>query len=290
MARHEDIVNTIWDDLDHLGNDAFFLYVWSFTNTKCGMAGIYPVTRRKLVEGRFADEQLTAALAELEGDEKLFYLDGVLWNKGRVSRLYGFDKEKLSRTIAESIAKDLRAIAPTNPLLARWFERYGDHPNLSEYVAPLRPPAGGRGGGTQPQSQSQVGRGSTGGPQTPHSHSQSQGQGQSQSPDDQSPSKFPEVFAALERVAFARNLTAPKVPATLEACEEFSHLDLDGEAAKFAHYWTEGPGEKKPLADVAWGWRNWLGKVRDDGPKIRKVTTAEREAYDSGANVFEVQV
>lgn len=174
MARNENVVNTIWDDLDHLGDDAFMLYIWSFTNTKCGMAGMYPVTRRKLIEGRFDEARLTAALAELEADDKLFYTDGVLWNKARVSNLSGYGDGKLSEFIAKSIAKDLRSISPSNPLLAQFIERYGSHPKLEGLLTPFRP----SGEGLSSQSQSQMGRGSSEGLETLTWQGQGRGQGQ----------------------------------------------------------------------------------------------------------------
>lgn len=125
MARREDIVNTFWDEVDHLSDDGTMLYLWSWTNTKCGMAGIYRIARRKLIEGRFSEDRLSAALAELEEDGKLFYEDGVLWCAARVKRL-----SSIHETIAKSIAKDLGEIDPSHPLFRRFVERYGGHPNL----------------------------------------------------------------------------------------------------------------------------------------------------------------
>lgn len=174
MARNENVVNTIWDDLDHLGDDAFMLYIWSFTNTKCGMAGMYPVTRRKLIEGRFDEERLAAALAELAADDKLFYIDGVLWNKARVSNLSGFKDGRLSEHIAKSIAKDLRSISPSNPLLAQFIERYGSHPKLEGLLTPFRPSPD----PLNPQSSSQTGRPSSEGLETLPWQGRGRGQGQ----------------------------------------------------------------------------------------------------------------
>jgi hypothetical protein len=125
VARREDIVNTIWDELDHLSDDGLMLYIWSWTNTKCGMAGIYKVARRKLVEGRFSEERLDAALAELEEEGLLRYVNGVLWNCARVKRL-----SAISQNIAKSIAKDLGEIDPANPIVAEFVSRYGGHPEL----------------------------------------------------------------------------------------------------------------------------------------------------------------
>ncbi|HEY6731938.1 MAG TPA: hypothetical protein VI039_13060 [Solirubrobacterales bacterium] len=246
MARHEDVVNTIWDDLDHLSNNAFMLYVWSFTNTKCGMAGLYPVTRRTLLEGRLSGDDLDAALAELDADDKLFYVDGVLWNKARVSHLAGFKKGKLSDFIARAIIKDLKAVSSSNPLVARFIERYSGHPSLEG----LRTVLGPSGEGLDSVLQS----GAAEGLQTLQGQRQGQGQGE--------PSEYSPVLAKLDQVAFARGAKGPKVDAAIGACEQFSHLDLSAEAERFAHYWIDGPGEKRGLADVSWAWRGWLERVR----------------------------
>jgi hypothetical protein len=259
VARHEWIVNTIWDDLDHLSDDAFMLYMWSFTNTKCGMAGIYPVTRRKLIEGRFETERLTAALAELEDDGKLYYVDGVLWNKARVSHLSGYQKSTLSEFMARSIAKDLKQIDPANPLLLKFLDRYSGHPCLEAHLTPFRPSPEG------PQTRRKS-RPPAEGPETLQRQRQGQGQSPSSSGED-SPSANTEVFAALERVAFARGRPSPKVDATDRICEQFAQLDLAAEAEKFAHYWTEGPGGKRAIDDVAWSWRQWLDRVRAPAAK-----------------------
>lgn len=130
MARREDIMNTIWEELDHLSDDAFMLYVWSWTNLKCGMGGIYRVARRKLIEGRFSEERLSAALAELEEDGCLFYVDGVLWCKARVKRL-----SMISENIAKSIVNDLKEIDPSNPLHERFVQTYGGHPKIEPLLS-----------------------------------------------------------------------------------------------------------------------------------------------------------
>ena len=80
---------------------------------------------------------------------------------------------------------------------------------------------------------------------------------------EEPPDSHQEIVRALDAVAFARGAPSPKVPAVLTACAEFAQHDLAAEVAKFAHYWTEGPGERRALADVAWSWRGWLGKVRE---------------------------
>jgi hypothetical protein len=167
VARREDIVNTFWDEVDHLSDDAVMLYIWSWTNTKAGMAGIYRIARRKLVEGRFDEERLSTALAELEDDGKLFYKDGVLWCVARVKRL-----SSIHETIAKSIAKDLGEIDAGHPLLQRFVEKYGSHPNLDDLLTLFRPsPEGPQDPGPKPNSRPSLdppervhGRGSGNGP------------------------------------------------------------------------------------------------------------------------------
>lgn len=269
MARHEDIVNTIWDDLDHLSNDAFMLYVWSWTNVKCGMAGIYRISRRRLLEGRLETPALDAALAELEADDKLYYLDGVLWSKARVSHLSGFHKGRLSDVIVRSIVKDLRTIDRDNPLLMKFAARYGDHPSLEGHLTVYRPsPEGHQLGSTSGESD---------GLQTV----QGQGQGQGQGIEDP---VLRSVIAKLEQVAFAHSLSSPSVTAVADLCQQFAGVDLDAKVAKFAHYRT-GPGAKRemPGRDVVWAFRIWLESEREPEPKVSRVTTPSRDRsrYDA---------
>jgi hypothetical protein len=283
MARNEDIVNTIWDDLDHLGDDAFMLYVWSWTNLKCGMAGIYPVARRKLIEGRFDDARLTAALAELEGDEKLFYLEGVLWNKARVSRLSGYVNSKLSETIAKSIARDLKQIKPANPLLGRFLERYGSHPNLEGELAPFRPPLG----GLIDQVAEPNRRPSRGGLETPPCQGEGQGQGEGlvnqEEREKEIPGEHRVVLGRLDQVAFSRSLPPPKIEAAVKAIGEFGDRDLDIESDRFAHYYTEGAGENRPMRDVVEKWREWLRSAPSKVNATRRAGTKKSSTKDRAA-------
>lgn len=84
------------------------------------------------------------------------------------------------------------------------------------------------------------------------------------------PDHLAAVFTSLEQVAFKRQITSPRTPATAKACEDFPDRDLEAEASNFAHYWTEGPGEKRDLKDIAWAWRNWLKKADAAEPKVTK--------------------
>jgi hypothetical protein len=267
VARHEDIVNTIWDELDHLSDDAFMLYVWSWTNLKCGMAGIYKVARRKLVEGRLnEDGRLEPALAELESDGRLYYLDGVLWCVARVKRL-----SMISENIAKAVAKDLREIDPANPLVDRFIERYGNHPKLEPHLSLNRP-------SHEPQAIGSVDgirRGSPEGRLTLPCQGQGQGQGKNQ--------VVLEVLERLERVTFSRKLPSVNPNTVAKACRDFGDRDLDAESDKFAHYWIDGAGESRRLKDVGGAWRNWLRRSAAPPPSKPKI---DRSAYDAKTQVL----
>jgi hypothetical protein len=123
MPRPEDIRNTIWLDLDGLSNDAIYLYIWSWTNERCGMSGIYSCPRRYLFEGRLDAEVLTAALEECETAGKLRYEDGVLWSVTRVKRL----PWKTTQT-AKAIVTELGELDRDNPIHAEFVEKYDGYP------------------------------------------------------------------------------------------------------------------------------------------------------------------
>lgn len=98
--------------------------------------------------------------------------------------------------------------------------------------------------------------------------------------DSSSVGPYADVLAKLDAVAFTRNIVSPKVAPVTEVCDAYSHLSLGAEVAKFAHYYTEGPGATKPLTDVAWAWRGWLERAKDDGPKITKKAGKDFSKYD----------
>lgn len=143
VSRREDVDNVIWQDADFdaLSNEAQLLYLWSFTNPRCGMAGIYQVPRRQLLEGRLDSVALDAALDELAAARFAVYEDGVLWVRTRVKHL-----RTQSPQIAKSIATDLDKVPANHPLLAAfveenrggWLDPFGtlDRPSQLRSVEP----------------------------------------------------------------------------------------------------------------------------------------------------------
>jgi hypothetical protein len=122
VSRNENIDNAIWDDPEFvaLSPYATLLYLWGFTNPRCGMAGLYKVTTRPMLESKVPDDALRDALGELADLNFAFYEDNVLWVRSRVKHL-------LSRSpkIARSIAIDVLKIPPKHVLRVRFLERYG---------------------------------------------------------------------------------------------------------------------------------------------------------------------
>ncbi len=139
MGRNEDFDNALWSQprFEELSADASLLYIWSWTNPRCGMAGLYEVGRRAMTESKVTLDHLDAALGELGTGRFALYEEGVLWVVSRVKRL-----RTKSVQMAKAVAKDVARIDTAHPLRVAWSEKYGAdawligalgeaHPNLT---------------------------------------------------------------------------------------------------------------------------------------------------------------
>jgi hypothetical protein len=124
MSRIEDFDNGIWShpDFEELSRQAAWLYIWSWTNPRCDMAGIYQVGKRAMTESRVELCDIDVALAELAAVDFAYYEDGVLWISSRVKRL-----RSKSPRMAIGVARDFAKVPVGHPLRARWLSMYGDH-------------------------------------------------------------------------------------------------------------------------------------------------------------------
>lgn len=131
--RREDIKNAIWDDedFDALSNDAALLYLWSFTNPRCGMAGVYRIKRRHLCEGRLSGDDLEAALDELARSGHLHYVDGYVWVRTRVKHL-----RTKGEPMMKSIVKDVSSLPKGHPFCEAFLTEY--EPQWAELGVALR--------------------------------------------------------------------------------------------------------------------------------------------------------
>lgn len=140
--RREDIENAIWDDedFDALSNDAALFYLWSFTNPRCGMAGVYKCKRRHLCEGRLTERKLTNVLAELAESRHVYYVDGVLWVRTRVKHL-----RTKGEPMQKSILKDLNGLEIDHPIRLAFITEYRNS-WMGQAVRELEGPDGVEGG------------------------------------------------------------------------------------------------------------------------------------------------
>lgn len=132
MARGEFVHNDIWEELEPLTQDAACLYLWSFTNSRCNMAGLYKVSERSMLESKVPARRLGKALQELEDLGFAFYRLPWLWVKGRIRRLHSTHKN-----IGKAVAKDVSQLEADHPLRVMLLERYAEKPWLKEFLGPL---------------------------------------------------------------------------------------------------------------------------------------------------------
>ena len=131
MARREDIDTGMWSDPDFmdLGPVAKSVYVWTFTNHRCGMAGIYKVGRRAIeLETGWDGPVLDDGLAELEAARFAFYDGRVMFVRSRVKHL-----RTKSPSIATAIFRDLESVGE-HPFRELWYAENADQQWVSGVV------------------------------------------------------------------------------------------------------------------------------------------------------------
>ena len=129
------IVTDIWDgSLADLSAGAKLVYLWSFTNPRCGMSGIYKCKRSRMqAEVGLCDEDLDAALSELDGVGYLRYDDERVFVIARTRHL-------LTQTIqiAKSIIGDLREMDADHPFRAEFIATYREFSWLRELLSEVQ--------------------------------------------------------------------------------------------------------------------------------------------------------
>lgn len=300
MARHEDFHNTFWGhpDVEELSADATLLFIWSWTNPRCGMAGIYEVGRRAMAECKVPIERLDSALEELAAAGKLFYQDGVLLIAKRVARL-----RTKSPQVAKSVVKDLLQIPDGHPLRGVWLHRYGRDSWLKAALS---------------EAHVNLGRTSTEAHGNPHRHRDNlslthsslephQGLLNSGSDSDSGrdgsqgakavdarkskrvdpnalPADFPaelvpvaeQVLAKLERLQAERGGNEPTLRGVGLAIINHSNRDHVAVAGDLEHWATVGRGQARAIHDWPKQYGNFLAKATPGTPTRTGLTAAER--------------
>ena len=137
MSRLNDVHSGIWgkDEWLDLSPNAKLLYLWSFTNPRCGMSGIYDVPRRVVaVETGMSLADVDGALRELVEARYVVCEGSVLFVRTRVKHL----RQKTVQ-IAKSIAGDLRRLGPEHPVHKAFLDEYSDFVDYPDLVAQIRP-------------------------------------------------------------------------------------------------------------------------------------------------------
>lgn len=131
MSRLEDVSTALWEDedFDALSPDAKLTYLWSFTNDRCGMSGLYRVKRRSLVEGALPTKRRDDAIKELEEAGFLRYVEGWLWVRSRVKHL-----RTKGTKMATSVVRDLHRTPENHPLRSAFLSEYVENSWVSKWL------------------------------------------------------------------------------------------------------------------------------------------------------------
>lgn len=271
MSRTEDIDNGIWSDPDfeELSPDATLLYLWSWTNPRCGMAGIYKVSHRTMShECKVAQQAVPDALEELSTAGMLFYEQNVLWVRARVKRL-----RARSPQMAKAVVKDLRNVPDTHPLKARFVDTYGAAPWLKDALSETYAE------GIDRVSENPISKGNpdtVSGP-SPDGPGTGQGTGQGDREEEGTteqregsplPDDFPDelrphlrvVWRVLTKLAERHRSKAVTPAALANVVMARQHKPLVMAAYDCAAHWND---RKQPLKDPVAAYRNWLDRTDD---------------------------
>lgn len=272
MSRREDIDNGIWSDADFhaLTPDAKLIYVWSFTNPRCGMAGLYKVVPGAIsLETGIDNDRLTAALQELHDARFVLYARGVLWVRSRVKHL-----RTKTPQIAKSIARDVEQIGDS-PLTRLFLAEYAGLGWLADPLQTLtrQSPDRHRNHGEQGVSGEPhvtVGGGSGDPPgygQGREVEKNGPSRARKAAPVDELPDELPERLHAVAREVHARLLRLherkprsirPPLAAVGRVLMSLPDRDHVTVADDVEHYWTFGAGQNKSMRDVVATYRNRL--------------------------------
>lgn len=255
MARNEDVNTFFWEDedVDSLSDDAAFLYLWSFTNERCNMAGLYAVKSRHILEGRMTPARRDAALAELSERNFLYYADGWLWVRSRVKNL-----NTKGELMARSVINAINRVPAGHPLRAAFLTEYLENHWISKRLAEAdfetpsntlpNPSEGlqGKGKGLRDKEKATEKR---------------------KGPDpDALPDGFPAhlipsartAFKILRRTAEAKGSNPVTVLAVGRAIESRPDRDHAKVASDLEHWCCSGRGQNKPAKDIVARYRTFL--------------------------------
>jgi hypothetical protein len=257
VARGEFVLHEIWEELGDVSANAMLLYLWSFTNARCNMAGLYRVSERSMLESKVSRRALPGALEELRRGGFLFYEDGVMWVRARAKRIHTHHPN-----MAKSIARDVDQLSADHPLRARFLEHYRDHPWLRPALSGF--PLHKRDAGDSTDTLVRV---PTAVQCSEEKEEQPTAQGEVDAepelPDELRPFLEP-VLVTLRRVAATKpGATLPILAAVAGVLRRYPTKDFIPTAEDYAHWSIHGRGASRSVKDVVAQYRNWLAKEPD---------------------------
>lgn len=294
MSRREDLDNAIWSDPDFeaLSANATLLYLWSFTNPRCGMAGMYKVSHRTMTESKVSLDAIGATLEELAEAGFAFYEDSVLWVRTRVKHL-----RSRSPQMAKAVVADLEKVTVRHPLRVKFHTEYKSDQWLGKYLpGPYDDPNGNL-------SKKPIGKGDSdrvSGP-SPEGPGQGQGQGQGGSSTKQTtkgnvdqseapPSlpevllvRLPEVLTILRGVWDVRGGREPQERGVGLAMLRNPKADHVAVARQLEHWLLAGNGQHASTADIAKRFGDWCADAPASRPQavISPVSELDRKRLES---------
>jgi hypothetical protein len=278
VSRREDIDNAIWGDpvFEGLSVEAKLLYLWSFTNPLCGMAGLYRVSPMRMQrETGLTAQRWAKATRELQEAALVFYERSWLWCRSRVKYL-----RTRTPNMATSIMADVGKLDPNDPLRHRFVDEYVHCDWLvkkggeawQDFVATTRAvePNPAYHGHT-------MGEGSRtlqGTARAREKRTTTTPQGEVDSlPDDLDPqlqTPAGETKRVLDRVFHAKGGTVPPTLAAVgRAVASFPRRDHVGEAEKLEHWLVHGSGRRQANKDVVARYRTWLERADEQTPPAK---------------------
>jgi hypothetical protein len=274
VSRRESVDNAIWGDpkFAALTANARYLYLWTFTNPRCGMAGVYKlsVNQAALETGLQADD-VRAALDELGERRYVLVHDDVVWVRTRVKQL-----ATKTPQVARSIAKDLAKIDPANPVIAAFADEYKRVDWLRHVIAEVLQTD--RGGSPETEDSSPNDASSNDSPSAVMR--QGQGQGKEGGPGEtgkarsrrvdpsQLPDGFPDdllpavaaVLPVLRRVHGLRGGTEPTRRGVALAVQRFPDRDHAAVVGELEQWATAGNGTRRNVKDWSGTFASFLGR------------------------------
>lgn len=281
----EDVLTSIWedDDIDALSDDAAFLYLWSFTNERCNMAGLYAVKERHILEGRLTPARREAALTELAEGRFLFYVEGWIWVRSRVAHL-----RTKGKMMGRGVVNAVKRVPEHHPLRAAFLTEYLGNSWVSEWLsqAELENPSNTH---REPLKGLQgLGVKALGEEKRGNRKPKAQREDPDVLPDAYPAQLVPSVEAALptlRRVARAKGSKPVDRLPLGRAIEAFPDRDHPMVAGELEHWALHGNGENRAIKDVISTFRNFL---KNSDRVQRPVAETDYSKYD--ANVIRVAV